>query len=951
MLALVIKRLLSNGWMVLCLLLGSVLAIAMISSVPIYTNGVLQRMLIKDLENYQISSNTFPGNYILKIAVEIDQDNKEPLQALPAIDDYMADRLPGQIKLPLLASARNFELHYLAGLPDLGWRKSTFIEDLRISAIPDLENHIDIVEGRIYDDDASEGFYEAIVTNRLLNEMDLRIGDSIKVVDSRSVDTEICDVKIVGSFRPADYSHQFWFRDFGDYRNSLFIRYPLFNGMLSGENTAGLLKGQWYLAFDYHKLTMKSSADLLTVYGSHSRWMSSYSFFWDVDAEAASTILSYNQREARLRAILWVLQAPLLLMLLFFVFMAMNIIVESRKNEIALMRSRGMKGIQLLQSYLIESAILAFLALLLGPPLGLLLCSFLGASNGFLQFVQRSALQLNLTLKAYFYSFIGALGLVLTMLIPALKAQGTTIVLYKRTSSRNKRKLNWQRMFLDIILLAVSGYGLYSYWIRQETLEVTGASGTDIAIDPLLYIISTLFMIGAGLFILRIFPLLVRLVFVAGRKLWNPALYAAFTQVERKTVGKNYFMIFLMLALAIGIYSANSARTINHNAEEKRRYFVGADIALQATWEKDYITVNPGAESAQQPPGVTSGALPFVYNEPPFPPFAQLDGIEKATKVYVNDRIRIGSRMGGTVADETQLMAVVPDEFGMTAWFREDLLPFHWWQYLNLLARAPDAVLVSTSLKQKLGLQLGDTILISWRWQNPIQCRVFGFIDYWPTYNPAHAAGKAEPALVVANLSYIQAHSPVEPYEVWLKKKANASSEQIYEDIKRKGLRLDWLRDAGQQIINVKNDPLLQGLNGGMTLGFIITMIICILGFLFYWIMNIQQRSLQFGLFRAMGLSRSAVVGTIFAEQIMLSLFSVIGGIAIGGFASYLFIPLLQVAYSAAEQVPPFKVIFERGDYARVYAIAACMLLFCTAVLVYIVSRIKVTEALKLGEE
>jgi putative ABC transport system permease protein len=65
-----------------------------------------------------------------------------------------------------------------------------------------------------------------------------------------------------------------------------------------------------------------------------------------------------------------------------------------------------------------------------------------------------------------------------------------------------------------------------------------------------------------------------------------------------------------------------------------------------------------------------------------------------------------------------------------------------------------------------------------------------------------------------------------------------------------------------------------------------------------------------------MGLSRYAIIGTIIAEQ-----------------------------------VPPFKVIFLRGDYARVYAVAAAMLLFCTGVLIYIVSRIKVTEALKLGEE
>ena len=57
---------LSNKWMVICLLAGAVLAVAMVSSIPIYTDGVLQRMLTKDLEEYQLSTRTFPGRYLVE---------------------------------------------------------------------------------------------------------------------------------------------------------------------------------------------------------------------------------------------------------------------------------------------------------------------------------------------------------------------------------------------------------------------------------------------------------------------------------------------------------------------------------------------------------------------------------------------------------------------------------------------------------------------------------------------------------------------------------------------------------------------------------------------------------------------------------------------------------------------------------------------------------------------
>ena len=56
MLLMVIRKMLSNKWMMLCLLLGMVLAVGMVSSIPMYTEGVLNRMLRRDLEEEQTRS-------------------------------------------------------------------------------------------------------------------------------------------------------------------------------------------------------------------------------------------------------------------------------------------------------------------------------------------------------------------------------------------------------------------------------------------------------------------------------------------------------------------------------------------------------------------------------------------------------------------------------------------------------------------------------------------------------------------------------------------------------------------------------------------------------------------------------------------------------------------------------------------------------------------------------
>ena len=55
----------SNKWMLICTLLGSIITVALLSSIPTYTQGIIQRMLIKDLENSQQLTGSFPGGYQL----------------------------------------------------------------------------------------------------------------------------------------------------------------------------------------------------------------------------------------------------------------------------------------------------------------------------------------------------------------------------------------------------------------------------------------------------------------------------------------------------------------------------------------------------------------------------------------------------------------------------------------------------------------------------------------------------------------------------------------------------------------------------------------------------------------------------------------------------------------------------------------------------------------------
>jgi putative ABC transport system permease protein len=379
------------------------------------------------------------------------------------------------------------------------------------------------------------------------------------------------------------------------------------------------------------------------------------------------------------------------------------------------------------------------------------------------------------------------------------------------------------------------------------------------------------------------------------------------------------------------------------------RYTIGADIALQPHW--DDAAPQPSDDRAtSRPAGATADDTRVVHQwvEPPYEPYTHLPGIDAATKVYRNDDVAADFSAGHRIVT---VMGVVPDEFARVAWFRPDLLPVHQNNYLNLLSSSPKAVLVSSNLREEYGLKLGDSFTVTWADQAPIDMYVYAFVDYWPSYNPREIVNSKTRGLVVANLSYIQSKMALEPYAVWLHKDPGATSKTVFDGIRAQALDVESLSDASQEIVARANDPTLQGTNGTLTLGFLIAMGVSIVGFVIYWVLSLRARTLQFGILRAMGLKQRQVVAMLIMEQLLISGAAIAAGIAIGSVASWLFVPLLQFSASAEAQVPPFRIISQGEDFAKVLGVALAMLVIGSLLFRWMVARIKIHQAIKLGEE
>lgn len=959
LLIMILRKMIKNKWLELSLLFGLVLSVALTSSMPIYTDAILHRLLIKELENLQIHSGQYPGTYWSAVTIQPDAVQAHQGDNVIAADEFLQNQAGGRFGIPVQYFVRERVTDKISFAP--AQAEQVDVTNMRwadLAAISDLQNHVRLVDGRFpAQEPDAEGVYEALVVPEALTEFNMVLGSVFTVTDT-NVETAI-SVKPVGVIEPTDYSELYWYNHPGSYKSSFLLDLELFDREFTTGGKLPVKSSYWYFALDYTQMTLASVGDFLAANRSIESRLDGYFDNRSSNAPALTTLNIYQEKESRLRLLLWSLNVPVMLMLAFYLYMVANLITERQKTEIAVLRSRGASRWQIIAGYALEGTILGGIAFLAGPYVGVLLTKGLGASSGFLEFVQRAQVQASVNQEAFHYALIAVAASIIMTLIPAVLATRATIVGHKQQMARQGKASFWHKYFIDVLLIAVSLYGLQNYHSRMKDWLSLGYSSADLRIDPLLFLIPSFFILGTGLFVLRLYPWFIRMVYWAGKRWWPPSLYSTLIQVGRSTSQYQFIMVFMIITIAIGVFSASANRTINSNLADNLYYNIGTDITMRIHWESNAppILLSSTAEG-----GSNASATPFKtqYTEPSFLPFSQLPGVEHAAKVYVNRNAAYYPGADQNEKTAVQLMGIDTYDFGHTAWMRNGLLDHHFHQYLNLIASTPSAILISRTMAQEHGLSPGDTVRLGWESTEAAEFIVHAVIDYWPSWNPnASAPGSTsgnpsagtKPMLVVGNLSYIQNNLALEPYEVWLKLQPDADSQEVYQAVADHGYDILSLKNGRQERIQAINDPFLLAINGVMTLDFLISIGITLFGFLLYWIISLFARTLQFGIFRAMGVSFRRLLVMLVGEQLLISGAAIVIGVLTGSAASRLFVPLFEMSFDTKAQVLPFKVIFDPNDQLRLYWIVTVMIVFGLAVLGYIVSRIKIHQAVKLGED
>ena len=925
------RRLAANRRLAAGLLLGFTVAVAAASSVPAFATGALQRMLQIDLVG--ITEERMPA----AVHLAHFEDPKRPTTPaqFETADQIAREDGPRLIDLPIEPLVRYGALDVTLAQPfDKRTMSDAFDRWMSLAFLSDLQQHIKITDGRWPKDGKVGDTYEVIVETAALEKQDFTVGAVMLVPVNRTAKSPTVKVTVVGSFERANPEELYWFMG-GPFDKHFFVSERTYRETLLQEPTVAAGQYSWYYGIKNDAVKMTDVYRLLSdIYELEARVaqvMPNTELF-----EGPFDLLQrYLVKAEQLQFMLLLLAVPPLAVVAYFLVVTSGLMIDGQRQEISVLRSRGASLWQVLGVYLLEGVLLGGLALVGGYPLGILLGRAMGATAGFLQFVDRQQPAWLASPDFWTYGLAAAALAVVAYVLPVIPAARQSIISYKSESARRLQQPFWARWGLDFLLVGLAGYAYYTSQQKHAAMvaAMANAAGDSapradlVLMQPLDILAPALFVAGLGLVLLRAVPLIARLTaWLAERRAGAP-LYLTLTQLSRAAASYTPVVLLLTLTVGMGLYSAAAARTLERNTTDRVMYAGGADLVLEEAWE--YIQ--------EEPDGPVTDVL-----VPPWNLHYNLPGVEHPARVR---REPVQMMVAGRTQGKGRLMAIDPDDFGRVAWFRSDLAPAHFYEYLNLLAQDEEAVLVTPGFMQKHKLKLGDRISLISEGMQEVSLVIYGAVPNWPSLYPE------EGDFFVANLDYVESSLGLQRYSVWFNLKEGAKVQAIVDALKEESILTLSAVDYRQVLIRARRDPQFGGLLGGLTSGFLLSAVITVLGFWLYAALSVRARVLQFGVLRAMGMGVRQLLSAVALEQVLSVGLGVAFGTGLGMVAADLFVPFLQQGTGAASRTPPFVIVADPADRIRLYTVLLFMLIAGLSGLMAVLGRMRVHEAIKLGED
>ncbi|MBX3015036.1 MAG: ABC transporter permease [Caldilineaceae bacterium] len=959
------RRLLSQRGLALATAVGLVASIALVMSVPLYTDAVYYRILQEELSQTSDDSaalNRPPFAFMFRYVGSL--YGMKEWDDITQVDEYLTTQGVEALGLPHKLTVRyaktdNFRLFPTADIAyadvrdPLAWVNFAFVSD--------FEGHTTLLEGA-YPTPATanlEDPVEVAINDAMADELGLQVGETFMTF--RRVELENgsrvvqIPIRISGIWRATNPNEEFWFYRQSVFDNQLFIPEATFQGRISSLLNDEIAQALWYIILDGTDIHAGDVGWLTSQIAQVQQRAATLLTNTRLEVSPYDALNRYRVSSRLLNILLYAFSIPIVGLLLAFIGLVVGLAVNRQRNEIAVLRSRGATALQILGIAMLEASLLGAMALLAGVPVSQGISQLIGATRSFLNFSAESDLRVAMTVATFRFGLV-ALGVTLfAQVLPSLGAARYTIVSYKQEQSRTIRPPWWQRAWLDILLLIPAGYG--AYLLRQQgSIAVVGntAGSTSSPFEnPLLFLVPALGAFALTLFVLRLLPFIMRLIAWIASKMNSVGFLLATRYLSRDPAFYTTPLILLILTLSLSAFTASLAQTLDNHLYDQSYYRTGADVRLVELGRSNAAGQGGSAGTEGGTTATTTSASSGSASTATQGPNWVFIPVSEHLKVpEILGAARVGE-FGASVQvqgtwTESRFIGIDRIDFPQAAYWRRDFAPASLGALMNALAVSPDGVLMRRDYMRQNSIRVGDAIQVrvsNYGQRAEMAMKVAGEFDYFPTWY------EDEPPLLVGNLDYLFEQVGGEmPYDVWVKTVPNVNYDKMIADLRALDfVILDW-QSSTLRIASEQRRPERQGLFGVLSVGFLAAALLTVLGFLLYALFSFRRRFIELGTLRAMGLSSVQMTTFLAWELAFLIVLGLVAGTVLGTIISQVFIPYLQVGADVTAKTPPFTVEIAWPAILRIYALFAALFLVALSVLAGLLLRMKIFQAIKLGE-
>ena len=454
-----------------------------------------------------------------------------------------------------------------------------------------IEDHAQLLDGAWPVGGAED--VETALSRVAADALGLTVGDTVSLESQRG--NRAVNAEVVGIWQPADPTDPYWNADplelAGVTESASFRTHGPFvvaREDLLGRTVSGNVALEYRALPDFEQLAIDDAdrvrADTAALERRLGDALGDRAFF-QVSTELDDILGTAGRSLLVSRSGVVVLTIQFAVLAGYALLLVAGLLVDQRKVETALLRSRGAGvGHVVLFSFL-EALVLVVPAVLVAPWLAVGVLGMLNVAGPLADAGIRIEPRVDSTvlLAAGMAGAAAILGLVL----PALGA-GRGLAAVRQTISRQGNRTIAQRLGLDLALIILAGVGLWQ--LRTYGAPLTQSVRGSVGLDPLLVAAPAIGLLAGSILALRIVPLAAELAerVLTGRRGLVASLGAR--QLSRRPLRYTRSALLLMLAAALGTFAGAYASTWTRSQADQAAYRTPTGVRVEVAEFADLPT-------------------------------------------------------------------------------------------------------------------------------------------------------------------------------------------------------------------------------------------------------------------------------------------------------------------------------------------------------------------------